>query len=156
LTADKLSLVDLIDILPKTVTREEAFGALKDTIHDLKATVIARALIHKIWQDAENELSLLEDGLTAPSVAANEFVKSWYPFRAQVLWLASLETDAEWAEQTRSYAENVEQQLTKEQLEKSKEPFESLCRTSASISTAGTRLTDPARLAAPWRRADDR
>ena len=126
--ADKLSLAELIEVLPKIVAREESFLALKDMIHDLKTTVIARALIHKIWQDAENDLSRMEDALVVPIGAANAFVQKWYPLRAQVLWLASLDPDAEWAKQARSYAEQVEQELTKERFEASVAPFEALCR----------------------------
>jgi hypothetical protein len=55
---------------------------------------------------------------------------SWLALRGQVLWLASLDRDAEWAKLAQTYAGKIEAEVTqKERLDDTVKPsFETLCR----------------------------
>jgi hypothetical protein len=78
---------------------------------------MARALVHKIWQDAENDLSLIEDVLLAPAGGAPKFVSHWLALRTRVILLASLDPDAEWAKLAKTYTDQIEAQLTQEKID---------------------------------------
>ena len=93
---------------------------------------MARALIHKVWQDAENELSAIETILAVPQNPLQQFTAHWFGQRglhAQVLWLASLDPDAEWSKLAQTYSDNIQTELSRETVDdKMKVPFETLCR----------------------------
>jgi hypothetical protein len=85
--------------------------------------------VHKIWQDAENELSLLEDLLDTPADGVRHFVEHWLVLRSHVLWLASLDPDSDWAKLTHSYSDSIETELTRETFSATMKPsFEAFCR----------------------------
>ena len=110
--ADELSLDELILVLPSVITLEECFGQLSHDIRDLKATVMARALVHKIWQDAENELSLIEDVLATPATSARQLVaQHWYLLYSHVQLLASLDPEAKWAQEALMYSKRIDTEL---------------------------------------------
>ena len=113
--ADGLSLDALLQALPPEVALEDSFATLAHAIRDLKATVMARALLHKLWQDAENEISLLEDMLGRPEGGLEHLAESWLVLRAHVILLASLDGQADWAKRATSSAESIETELTREQ-----------------------------------------
>lgn len=127
--AGKLSLEGLMIVLPSEITLEDSFVQLSHAIRDLKATVIARALVHKIWQDAQNELLLIEDVFSASAKDVQLFAEHWLLLRAYVLWLAALDPDAEWAKLARTYSDRIETELTRETLSDTMKPsFEAFCR----------------------------
>src|SRR5262249_1979644 len=57
-SARELSFEPLLDDLPEDIEESADYKNLVQTIRDLSATVLARALKHKMWQDAENQMSL--------------------------------------------------------------------------------------------------
>lgn len=128
--ADKLSLDELILVLPSVIMLEESFGQLSHAIRDLKATVMARALVHKIWQDAENELSLVEDVLSTPATSAQKLIaQNWYRLHSHVQLLASLDPGAAWAKEAMTYSDRVDTELTRETLSDTMKPsFDAFCR----------------------------
>lgn len=128
--ADKLSLAELIEVVPDELEAEADFIELDQAIRDLKATVIARVFVHKIWQDADNELSLIQDVLRVPATSSEQSFANWLGLYGRVRWLASLEPDAEWAKLALSTAETIEAELTRNEKRDDavKPPFETLCR----------------------------
>ncbi len=121
-TANQLSLHELMLVLPMEVRLEEAFIEMSHAIRDLKVTVIARALLHKIWQDADNELSLIEDFLGTATGEARQFAEHWLTLRSQILWLASLDPDAEWSKQAKRHSEHIDDEMTEEKLDEEIKP----------------------------------
>jgi hypothetical protein len=127
--AIKLSLDELMAVLPSEATLEDSFIQLSHAIRDLKVTLIARALVHKFWQDAENELSLIEGFFGVPASAASQFVEQWLVLRSRVLWLASLDPDADWSKQAMKCSEHIDDELTDEKLADVVKPlFDAYCR----------------------------
>jgi hypothetical protein len=115
--ADTLTLAGLIEVMPRDIGADAAFKELSFAIRELKAAVMARALVHKIWQDAENDLSLIEDVLLTPAGGAPKFVSHWLALRTRVILLASLDPDAEWAKLAKTYTDQIEAQLTQEKID---------------------------------------
>jgi hypothetical protein len=130
--ADELSLAGLIEVLPAEVKVEESFFGLAHAIRELKTTVMARALVHKLWQDAENELSVIEGVLAIPQNALQQFTAHWFGQRglsSQVQWLASLDPEAEWSKLAQTYSDRIQTELSRETLDdQMKVPFGTLCR----------------------------
>jgi hypothetical protein len=130
--ADKLSLDGLLFVLPAAFRHLEdaLFTPLDHAIRDLKATVMARALVHKIWQDAENELSFIEDLLSLPATDVHHFIaQHWLLLRSRVLLLAALDPEAQWAKDTQVCSDRMEVELTRETLSDTMKPsFEAFCR----------------------------
>lgn len=116
-TANKFSLDELIRAVPLEITREASFVELAHAIRDLKATVMARALVHRIWQDAENEFSLIEDVLNTPAKSVlSKIQQHWLLLRTRVLWLASIDRDPALKAQAEDYSKKIETELFKETL----------------------------------------
>ena len=113
-TARQLPFADIIDALPPEMeNRQNAlYIAFADAIHDLNPTVRARALEHKIWQDVDDELSLI-DGLS-PHVVTQELVEHWLVLKSLVLWLANLDPDAEWSKKARQHIVQIDDQFATE------------------------------------------
>ena len=113
-TSNDLSLTALIAAMPELIQAEDYFEQFKLSIRELNPTVLARTLVHKIWQDADKEISLIEDILDTPATGTNRFREHWVTLRRRVLWLAALEPDAEWAKKAVEEAENIDDQLAAE------------------------------------------
>jgi hypothetical protein len=95
--ADMLSLHELIALLPTDLRYDDTFiTAFMHAILNLKAAVIARAIVHKIWQDADNDLSLLKDFLDLPTKETKQILNQWVTLQPRLVWLGSLDPDAEW------------------------------------------------------------
>lgn len=113
--ADRLSLHELILVLPSVVTLEESFEQLSHGISDLKATMMARALVHKFWQDAENELSLIESLLNLPAKSALSLIQQhWLLLRSRVSWLTPLDRDPTLKQQAEDYSKRIDTEIFKE------------------------------------------
>jgi hypothetical protein len=126
--ANRLLLHRLIEVLPQDFSVEDFFIQFAHAIHELKTTLIARAIVHKVWQDAENELSLIEEFFAMPAGGASRIGEHWLTLRTQVLWLASLDPDAEWSKNAKAYSEQIDLQLTAEKFEGVRPSFETYCR----------------------------
>lgn len=126
-TANDLSLTALIAAMPDLIQAEDYFEQFKTSVRELNPTVLARALVHKIWQDTDKEISLIEDILDTPSAETHRFREHWVTLRRRVLWLAALEANAEWAQSVSAEAENIDDQLAAEAADDAIRPsFENL------------------------------
>jgi hypothetical protein len=129
ITANLLSLDKLIALLPPESKREEAFELLSHSIRDLTPTVLARALVHKIWQDVDNEISLVGEFFDTSEKEAHLFDEYWSPLRSRILWLGTLDPNAEWSKEAKRETDEIDDQLADEEFsDKLKELFYSCCR----------------------------
>lgn len=127
--ARQLSLHELIVVLPTEIKLEDSFFQLSHAVRELKTSVIARALVHKIWQDVDNELSLIEGFLDVPANGAAQFAEHWLTLKLRILWLGTLDPDAEWSKEAKKYSEHIDDELTEEKLDNDVKPtFETYCR----------------------------
>jgi hypothetical protein len=99
--------------LPADIRNKPKFGELDQAIRDLTATIRARAFKHKMWQEAENTISLIGTSLDSPS-SVRGMVRDWFPLRETVDWLAALEKQENWADEAKKYASDIEHELYKE------------------------------------------
>lgn len=126
-TANELSLEELILAMPELIQAEDYFAQFKHSIRDLNPTVLARTLVHKIWQDVDKEISLIEDVLEIPADGKKRFRDHWMTLRRRVLWLATLEPDAEWSRNATKEAERIDDKVAAEASDQEIRPlFESL------------------------------
>jgi hypothetical protein len=112
----ELSFDALTDELPSKLREMQArkeFQELVQAIRDVTATVLARALKSKMWQDAEDQMSLISKcfGLQDDAAAIAE---QWFEVRERIDWLAELEPDEGWAAEARKYALEIEDELFQE------------------------------------------
>jgi hypothetical protein len=98
---------------PDSIEERAEFKNLVQTMRDLTATVLARALKNKMWQDAENQISLIASYFDFPDEAAG-IADDWFSLRERVDWLAELDPDEQWADQAKKYADDIETELSKE------------------------------------------
>lgn len=116
-TADDLSMHELIAALPPDLRyEEELIVQFMHAFLDLKATVIARAIVHKVWQDADNDLSLLRDFIDLPSKKIEQILQHWVTLQPRIVWLGSLDPDADWFKAAATYAEQISERLADEAL----------------------------------------
>jgi hypothetical protein len=79
--------------------------------------VIARALKQSMWQEAENEMSLIADFFNVAGDEFSEFSEHWFPLKSRVLWLATLDPDDAWAKQAQQFSDEIEDGLSREKLD---------------------------------------
>jgi hypothetical protein len=111
--ATALSFDALIQDLPLTVTQDGAFDKLVSAIRDFKPTVMARALKHNLWQEAENDFSVVESFFNLPGDEVAEIGKPWFALKKRVLWLAALDPDDPWAKQAREFSDEISDAILK-------------------------------------------
>jgi hypothetical protein len=105
--ARKLSLSAIAENLPLDLRMRPEFIELNYAIRDLKSTVLARALKHRMWQDAEKELPLINALLDVRGPNTADTVNDWFRFKSRVLWLAALDPDAGWSADARILADQI-------------------------------------------------
>ena len=98
---------------PDTIEDRAEFKNLVQAMRDLTATVLARALKNKMWQDAENQISLISNYFDFPDDAAG-IADDWFSLRERVDWLADLDPDEQWANEAKKYAVEIDDELFKE------------------------------------------
>lgn len=110
----RLPLHPLYEDLPDELQddREGLYEAHESAVLALTPTVLARALKHKLWQDAENEFAPMLAFLDVPSSDPLEFFDHWLQLKGRIAWLASLDPDAEWARQATLHSDDIDDQLT--------------------------------------------
>jgi hypothetical protein len=111
--ANKLSFDPWRYELPADIRDKPKFLELDQAIRDLTATIRARAFKHKMWQEAENTISLIGTAFDSPS-AVRGIIRDWLPLRASVDWLAALEKKEKWADEAKKFASDMEHELYKE------------------------------------------
>jgi hypothetical protein len=112
----ELSFDALTDELPSRLEEmqdRKEFQELVQAIRDVTATILARALKSKMWQDAENEMSLISKYFSLQDDAAG-IADEWFSVRARIDWLAELEPDEGWAAEARKYAIEIDDELFQE------------------------------------------
>jgi hypothetical protein len=109
----ELSFDALTHELPPNVQTRSKFTDFVQAVYDVKATVLARALKTKMWQDAENRMSLISNYFEAPEKSTN-MAKEWFALRDQVDWLAGLEHDERWATEAKQLAIEIDDEIAKE------------------------------------------
>jgi hypothetical protein len=105
--ARRLSLSAIVENPPYDLKDRPEFIELNYAIRDLKPTVLARALKHRMWQDAEKELFLIDALLDVPGPATADTVHEWFRFKSRILWLAALDPDAGWSADAQTLADQI-------------------------------------------------
>jgi hypothetical protein len=129
-TAKHSSLHELLVDLPGDLQNNTFFKSFRFSIYDLKATVLARALEHAIWQDVDNELALLSDLAAVPTSQKKQFGQHWVALKLRIRLLGSLDSDAKWwNEKTKASVKNIGDELANERVERDIRPlFETFSR----------------------------
>ena len=111
--AKALSFDALMENLPDTVMKDGAFAKLVSALRDFKPTVMARALKHNLWQETENDFSVVESFFSLPGDEVAEVGKPWFALKKRVLWLADLDPDDPWAKQAREFSDEISDAILK-------------------------------------------
>ena len=109
----ELSFEPLMDDLPTDVEARAEFKDLVQAMRDLTATILARTLKQKMWQDAENQMSLVGSLFDCPGDAAG-MADDWLRLRSFVDWLSELEPDEAWAKEAEKHTVEIDHELFKE------------------------------------------
>lgn len=96
-TACKLPLANLVLALRDEFSSNDFFDEFDFAVRDLSPTVIARALYHRMWQDADNELAMMTDLLDAPYDGLKLVLGHWVTFWNRITWLIKYDPDIQWA-----------------------------------------------------------
>jgi hypothetical protein len=111
--ATALSFEALMRDLPSEVMQDSAFDKLVSAIRDFKPTVMARALKHNLWQETDNDISVLESFFNVPGDEVADIGKPWFAVKKRVLWLAALDPDDPWAKQAREFSDEIDDAILK-------------------------------------------
>jgi hypothetical protein len=140
---------------PDTIEDRAEFKNLVQAMRDLTATILARALKNKLWQDAENQISLINSYFDSPDDTV-AIVDDWYSLRDRVDWLARLDPNEQWTKDEKKYGDDINDELSKQ--EKSDEdvkthfetyrnwfrgPFQKIDDTLTQDYGSLTRIPDP-------------
>jgi hypothetical protein len=106
--AVRLSFEALTRDLPQDIVTQAAFKKLVFAVRDLKPIVLARALKHDLWQEAENDMVMLENFFNIPGEEIAEISRPWFELKKRVSFLARLDPDDPWASQVRQISDEVE------------------------------------------------
>jgi hypothetical protein len=102
------------DDLPSSIQDRNEFKEMVQVIRDLKVTVLARVLKHKMWLEAENQISQIRSDFDLPDYATG-LARQWFKLRSRVDWLAKLDPSENWDKQAEGYATEIDDELGKEQ-----------------------------------------
>ena len=112
-TVRELTFESLMVDLPSDIEERPEFKELVQAMRDLTVTVLARTLKHKMWQDAENKLSLVGSYFESPT-DAEVAAKDWFSLRDSVDWLAKLEPDQQWSSEAKLHTTEIDTEVYKE------------------------------------------
>jgi len=112
-TVQGLSFEPLMRDLPSNIEDLDEFKNLVQTMRDLTATILARTLKHKMWQDAEKQMSLVGSQFGVLENASTVFGE-WVLLRKRVDWLAELEPSEQWSNQAKQHSAEIESEFYKE------------------------------------------
>jgi hypothetical protein len=102
------------DDLPSSIQDRNEFKEMVQVIRDLKVTVLARTLKHKMWLDAENLIFEIRSDFDLPNHPAG-LAGQWFKLRDRIDWLAKLDPSENWGKQAEEYATEIDDELGKEQ-----------------------------------------
>jgi hypothetical protein len=110
---NQLSFDALTREFPTEIETLAAYKSLVQSMRDLTTTVLARALKHRMWQEAESSMSVFGGYLDAPD-NFTRISDEWFALRARVDWLATLEPDEKWAKEANEHAAEIDDEFYKE------------------------------------------
>lgn len=111
--AQNINFDALMSDLPEDIEENDAFKELVQAMRDVTSTILARVYKHRMWQDAENQISLI--GNFFESADDSTGIAEWYKLQDRVNWLAKLDPDETWGKQGEEYATEVSDQISKEE-----------------------------------------
>jgi len=109
--ANDLSFEALTYDFPDDIETQDAFNDLVHAIRELKPTILARALKYSLWQEAENDISVVEDFFNIAGQDVADISEPWFAVKSRVLWLATLDPDDPWAAQVRQLSDKIDDQM---------------------------------------------
>jgi hypothetical protein len=109
--ANDLSFEALTYDFPDDIETQDAFNDLVHAIRELKPTILARALKYNLWQEAENDISVVEDFFNIAGQDIADISESWFAVKSRVLWLATLDPDDPWAAQVRQLSDQIDDDI---------------------------------------------
>jgi hypothetical protein len=109
--ANDLSFEALTYDLPEDIETQDAFNDLVHAIRELKPTILARALKYSLWQEAENDISVVEDLFNISGQDVTDISGAWYALKPRVLWLALLDPDDPWAAEINDLTTKIADQM---------------------------------------------
>jgi hypothetical protein len=109
--ANDLSFEALTYDFPDDIETQDAFNDLVHAIRELKPTILARALKYNLWQEAENDISVVEDFFNITGQDVADVSEPWFAVKSRVLWLATLDPDDPWAAQVRQLSDQVDDEM---------------------------------------------
>jgi hypothetical protein len=109
--ANDLSFEALTYDFPDDLETQDAFNDLVHSIRELKPTILARALKYSLWQEAENDISVVEDFFNIADQDVADISEPWFAVKSRVLWLATLDPDDPWAAQVRQLSDKIDDQM---------------------------------------------
>lgn len=109
--ANDLSFEALTYDFPDDIETQDAFNDLVHAIRELKPTILARALKHNLWQEAENDISVVEDFFNISGQDIADISEPWFAVKSRVLWLSTLDPDDPWATQVRQLSDSIDDDI---------------------------------------------
>jgi hypothetical protein len=109
--ANDLSFGTLMSDLPGRIQDSNEFKEFDQVIRDLTATIRFHAFKHKLWLDAEVNLSKIGQSFNEQK-ADSEVIDRWISLRQSVQWLAALESDA-WVQDAKRLSAGIDQEIDK-------------------------------------------
>jgi hypothetical protein len=100
---------------PEEIEDLDALAELVHAVRELKPTILARALKNRLWQQAENEISVLEGFFRIPGEQVADVTDDWFTLKKRVSWLASLDPDDGWAQQAQKFSDEIDDDLLNKQ-----------------------------------------
>ncbi|UPT92478.1 hypothetical protein HAP41_0000049460 (plasmid) [Bradyrhizobium barranii subsp. apii] len=111
-----LSFDALTDELPSRLQHIQdstEFQELVQAIRDVTATILARSLKSRMWQDAEANMALISKYFILPDDVTS-IADDWLTVRERIDWLAALEPDEGWADEAKKYALEIDNEFCRE------------------------------------------
>ena len=99
---------------PTVIEDRREFPELVQVVRDLAATVLARALKHKLWQEAESQVSIVGSYFDVPA-EPEQMIKDWLWLRTRVGWLAQLEAAQQLSEEAKEHIAEIDNEIFKQQ-----------------------------------------
>jgi hypothetical protein len=119
ITAKELPLENLTDALRKISealgTRYPELITAYGRMRDLRATLLGRVVLHKMWQDADNKVWTLEETFEYGADEAREdFIFAWPDAKESILALAAREPKAKWSQKMQERTVSLDDELARE------------------------------------------
>ena len=105
--ARELSFPEIVADAPLHFRNKPVFKTLEYALWNVKTAVLARALKHRLWQDAEKELLLIDALLDVPGPLTDETHRQWLKVKSRIVWLAERDPSASWKDDAKPFADKI-------------------------------------------------